>query len=181
MKILIVGGGGREHALAWKCADRPGSVIVFVAAGNAGHRTSKPNISNVDIAADDSDALVKVRRERDIDPHIVGAEGPPRKRASWTASQRRIGPARTTRAAARLEGSRHSPRNFSSVTGFRRASYATFTVADFDTDYVARSAAAAGGEADGLAAGKGVGDLRIAPVGHRDGPPSSAAASAPAR
>ena len=58
MKILIVGGGGREHALAWKCAQSPLVDHVFVAPGNAG-TALEPNVSNVDVAAEDSNALLK--------------------------------------------------------------------------------------------------------------------------
>ena len=75
MKILIVGGGGREHALAWKCAQSPRVAHVYVAPGNAG-TALEPNISNVDIAADDSEALVKFAENEDIGLTIVGPEGP---------------------------------------------------------------------------------------------------------
>jgi phosphoribosylamine--glycine ligase len=75
MKILIVGGGGREHALAWKCAQSPRVAHVFVAPGNAG-TALEPNISNVDIAADDSDALVKFAEKEGIDLTVIGPEGP---------------------------------------------------------------------------------------------------------
>src|SRR6267154_172537 len=75
MKILIIGGGGREHALAWKCARSPRVGHVFVAPGNAG-TALEPNISNVDIAADDSDALIEFAEKENIDLTVVGPEGP---------------------------------------------------------------------------------------------------------
>src|SRR5260370_17095906 len=75
MQILIGGGGGREHAFAWKCAQSPRVDHVFVAPSNAG-TALEPNISNVDIAADDSDGLVEFAGKEDIDLTIVGPEGP---------------------------------------------------------------------------------------------------------
>ena len=75
MKLLIVGGGGREHALAWKCAQSPRVRHVYVAPGNAG-TALEPKLSNVDIAADDIDGLMRFARQEAIDLTIVGPEGP---------------------------------------------------------------------------------------------------------
>src|SRR5450631_1535844 len=75
MKVMVVGGGGREHALAWKCAQSPRVAHVFVAPGNAG-TALEPNISNVDIAADHIDALLEFANREDVDFTIVGPEGP---------------------------------------------------------------------------------------------------------
>ena len=71
MKILIVGGGGREHALAWKCAQSPRVSEVFVAPGNAG-TALEPKVRNVDIPADDIDALLEFAVREDIGLTIVG-------------------------------------------------------------------------------------------------------------
>ena len=75
MKILIVGGGGREHALAWKCAQSPRVHQVFVAPGNAG-TALEPKVRNVAIPADDIDALLAFAAHEDIALTIVGPEGP---------------------------------------------------------------------------------------------------------
>ena len=78
MKVLIVGGGGREHALAWKCAQSPRVTQVFVAPGNAG-TALEPKVRNVDIAADDIDALLAFAGREDIGltihPHPTLGEG----------------------------------------------------------------------------------------------------------
>src|SRR6267154_1094403 len=155
MKILIIGGGGREHALAWKCARSPRVGHVFVAPGNAG-TALEPNISNVDIAADDSDALIEFAEKENIDLTVVGPEGPLVAGIvdRFAAANRPcFGP---TRAAARLEGSKAFAKEFLKRYRIPTASYATFTVADFDTDYVRAQRLPLVVKADGLAAGKGV-------------------------
>src|SRR5438067_195203 len=80
MKVLIVGSGGREHALAWKCLQSPRLTQLYVASGNAGTDTLRVGNStiarNVPIAAEDNAALVAFARERQIDLVIVGPEGP---------------------------------------------------------------------------------------------------------
>jgi phosphoribosylamine--glycine ligase len=155
MKILIVGGGGREHALAWKCAQSPLVGHVFVAPGNAG-TALEPNVSNVAIAAEDSHALLKFAEAEDIALTIVGPEGPLVSGiVDWFAAANRpcFGP---TRAAARLEGSKAFTKEFLRRYGIPTASYATFTSADFDADYVRAQRVPLVVKADGLAAGKGV-------------------------
>ena len=75
MQVLIIGGGGREHALAWKVAQSPRVSQVFVAPGNAG-TCLEPRTTNVDIAADDVPALLAFALREKIDLTIVGPEGP---------------------------------------------------------------------------------------------------------
>src|SRR5262245_5630260 len=105
MKILIIGGGGREHALAWKVAQPPLVTEVFVAPGNAGTAT-EPKTRNVDIAAEDLAALEAFALKESIDLTIVGPEAPlvagvvDRFQA---AGLRCFGP---VRRAAQLEGSK---------------------------------------------------------------------------
>ncbi|MDP9014396.1 MAG: phosphoribosylamine--glycine ligase, partial [Pseudomonadota bacterium] len=155
MKILIVGGGGREHALAWKCARSPRVDHVFVAPGNAG-TALEPKVGNVDIAADDIPALLDFAEREDIPLTIVGPEGPLVAGIvdRFTAANRRcFGP---TRAAARLEGSKAFTKDFLRRYAIPTASYATFTAADFDADYVRAQRLPLVVKADGLAAGKGV-------------------------
>ncbi|MDB6085335.1 MAG: phosphoribosylamine--glycine ligase, partial [Gammaproteobacteria bacterium] len=154
-KVLIVGGGGREHALAWKCAQSPAVRHVFVAPGNAG-TALEPNISNVDISADDIHGLLAFAEREDVALTIVGPEGPLVAGIvdRFTAADRPcFGP---TRAAARLEGSKAFTKEFLRRYRIPTASYATFTAADFDPDYVRAQRLPLVVKADGLAAGKGV-------------------------
>jgi phosphoribosylamine--glycine ligase len=155
MKILIVGGGGREHALAWKCAQSSRVRQVFVAPGNAG-TALEPSVSNIDIAADDIDALLRFAQSERIDLTIVGPEGPLVAGIvdRFTAAKLRcFGP---TRAAARLEGSKAFTKDFLQRYRIPTASYATFTSADFDPGYIKAQRLPLVVKADGLAAGKGV-------------------------
>src|SRR5436305_2028418 len=111
MKILIVGAGGREHALAWKCAQSRGVRHVFVAPGNAG-TALEPGVSNVDIPSGDTEALLGFAQAEGISLTIVGPEGPLVSgivdRFS-AANQACFGP---TRAAARPEGSKAYTKQF---------------------------------------------------------------------
>jgi phosphoribosylamine---glycine ligase len=155
MKILIVGGGGREHALAWKCAQSPRVHQVFVAPGNAG-TAREPKVRNVDIAADDIDAMLAFALREDIGLTIIGPEGPlvagivDRFAAAGRAC---FGP---SRAAARLEGSKAFTKDFLKRHGIPSASYATFNKDSFDPAYIRAQRLPVVVKADGLAAGKGV-------------------------
>jgi phosphoribosylamine--glycine ligase len=155
MKILIVGGGGREHALAWKCASSPRVQHVFVAPGNAG-TASEPKVSNADIAADNIDGLLGFAVGQGIDLTIIGPEGPlvagivDRFQA---ANQRCFGP---SRASARLEGSKAFTKDFLTRHRIPTASFAIFTAANFNESYVRAQRLPLVIKADGLAAGKGV-------------------------
>ena len=155
MKILIVGGGGREHALAWKCAQSPRVQHVFVAPGNAG-TALESKVSNLDIAADDIDALLRFSIEKDVELTIIGPEGPlvagivDRFAA---AGRRCLGP---SRKAARLEGSKAFTKDFLRRHRIPSAGFATFTAANFDAAYVRAQRLPLVIKADGLAAGKGV-------------------------
>jgi len=155
MKILIVGGGGREHALAWKCAHSSRVHEVFVAPGNAG-TALEPKVSNVDIPADDIDALLKFATREDIALTIVGPEGPLVAGIvdRFTAAGRAcFGP---SRAAARLEGSKAFTKDFLERHRIPTASYATFNKDTFDPAYIRAQRLPVVVKADGLAAGKGV-------------------------
>jgi phosphoribosylamine--glycine ligase len=155
MKILIVGGGGREHALAWKCAQSPRVQHVFVAPGNAG-TALESNVSNIDIAADDIEALLRFAIEEDVELTIIGPEVPlvagivDRFAA---AGRRCFGPSRN---AARLEGSKAFTKEFLQRHRIPTAGFATFGAADFDEAYVRAQRLPLVVKADGLAAGKGV-------------------------
>jgi phosphoribosylamine--glycine ligase len=155
MKVLVIGGGGREHALAWKCAQSARVARVFVAPGNAG-TALEPKLVNVDIPATDIDRLLDFAERERIDLTIVGPEGPlvdgvvDRFAAAGRAC---FGP---TRAAARLEGSKAHTKEFLKRHRIPSAAYATFTASDFDPAYVRAQRLPIVVKADGLAAGKGV-------------------------
>jgi phosphoribosylamine--glycine ligase len=155
MKILIVGGGGREHALAWKCAQSPRVDQVFVAPGNAG-TALEPKVRNIDIASDDIEALLAFAVAGDIGLTIIGPEGPlvagvvDRFAAAGRAC---FGP---SKAAARLEGSKAFTKDFLKRHGIPTAGYAAFTAGTFDPAYIEAQRLPIVVKADGLAAGKGV-------------------------
>jgi|TARA_B100000700_G_scaffold30303_2_gene29180 phosphoribosylamine--glycine ligase len=155
MKVLIIGGGGREHALAWKAAQSSRVEEVFVAPGNAGTaRESK--LTNLAIAADDLDALVAFARDNAIELTIVGPEAPlvigvvDRFRE---AGLKCFGP---TAGAAQLEGSKAFTKDFLARHAIPTGDYATFAEVDAALEYLASHPAPIVIKADGLAAGKGV-------------------------
>ena len=155
MNILIVGGGGREHALAWKAAQSPGADTVYVAPGNAG-TAQEPGVENVDIDAGDIKALLAFALGNDIGLTIVGPELPlvagivDRFTA---AGQRCFGP---SAGAAQLEGSKTFAKDFLQHHDIPTAAYAVFTGTDEAVAYIRKQGAPIVVKADGLAAGKGV-------------------------
>jgi phosphoribosylamine--glycine ligase len=155
MKVLIIGSGGREHALAWKAAQSPRVTEVHVAPGNAGTML-EPRVRNIAIAAEDIEALVRHSRAEQIDLTIVGPEGPLVLGvcdAFAAAGLRCFGP---SRRAAQLEGSKAFTKEFLKRHGIPTAAYASFTRDDFDPDWVRSQRVPLVVKADGLAAGKGV-------------------------
>jgi phosphoribosylamine--glycine ligase len=155
MKVLIIGSGGREHALAWKVAQSPRVTEVHVAPGNAG-TALEPDVRNVAIAAEDIDALVSYARQEQIGLTIVGPEGPLVLGvcdAFAAAGLRCFGP---SRRAAQLEGSKAFTKEFLKRHDIPTAAYAAFARDDFDPDWVRSQRAPLVVKADGLAAGKGV-------------------------
>ena len=155
MKVLIIGGGGREHALAWKVAQSSRVSEVLVAPGNAGTAT-EPKCRNVATAAEDVAGLVALARDEDVGLTIVGPEAPLVDGvvdAFAAAGLRCFGP---RRAAARLEGSKSFTKEFLARHGIPTAGYARFTRQDFDPAFVRGRRPPIVVKADGLAAGKGV-------------------------
>ena len=155
MNILIIGGGGREHALAWKVAQSPQADTVFVAPGNAG-TAHESGVRNVPIDAGDIEALVAFAGENAIGLTIVGPEVPLVAGVvdRFTAAGLRcFGP---TRAAAQLEGSKTFSKDFLARHGIPTARYAAFTRVSEAVDYIRAQGAPIVVKADGLAAGKGV-------------------------
>jgi phosphoribosylamine---glycine ligase len=155
MKVLIVGGGGREHALAWKCAQSARVETVFVAPGNAG-TALEPKIRNIDIAAGDIEALVEFAGRERIGLTIIGPEAPLVAGIVDRFGEEDLACFGPSRAAARLEGSKAYTKAFLERYRIPTASYATFTAADFDPAYVLAQRLPLVVKADGLAAGKGV-------------------------
>ena len=155
MKVLVIGGGGREHALAWKAAQSPGVERVFVAPGNAG-TAHEPGVENVSIAADDVDALVAFARDNGVGLTIVGPEAPlviGVVDAFQQAGLRCFGP---SRGAAQLEGSKSFTKDFLARHAIPTADYRTFTEVEPALAYLRERGAPIVVKADGLAAGKGV-------------------------
>ena len=155
MQVLIVGGGGREHALAWKCAQSAQVTQVFVAPGNAG-TALEPKLTNVDIAADDVMALKQFAQDNAVDLTIVGPEVPLVKGIvdEFTAAGLKcFGP---TRLAAQLEGSKSFCKDFLARYSIPTAAYQTFEQAEPAIAYIRERGAPIVVKADGLAAGKGV-------------------------
>ena len=155
MKILVVGGGGREHALAWKAAQSPLAKQVFVAPGNAGTALDK-SLTNIDIGAEDIAALLAFAQTESIDLTIVGPEAPLVNGIVDEFEQadlRIFGP---SAAAAQLEGSKTFTKDFLRRHQIPSASYQSFTEIDPAIDYVKQQGTPIVIKADGLAAGKGV-------------------------
>jgi phosphoribosylamine---glycine ligase len=155
MKVLVVGGGGREHALAWKLAQSPRVTQVLVAPGNAGTAT-EARCRNVPIAAEDIPALLRLAREEGVGLTVVGPEGPLAGGivdAFTDAGLRCFGP---TRQAAQLESSKAFAKDFLARHRIPTAQYRVHTeLAPALADIEARGAPIVI-KADGLAAGKGV-------------------------
>jgi phosphoribosylamine---glycine ligase len=155
MKVLIVGGGGREHALAWKCAAAARVAEVLVAPGNAG-TMAEPKVRNVDIGADDLERLVALAARERVDLTIVGPEGPLVAGivdVFATAGLACFGP---SRRCAQLEGSKAFSKEFLVRHGIPSARSRTFTRASFDPAWLRRQRLPLVVKASGLAAGKGV-------------------------
>jgi phosphoribosylamine--glycine ligase len=155
MKVLIVGSGGREHALAWKCAQSPRVSEVLVAPGNGGTAT-EPRVRNVDVAAEDVPGLVALAKQERVGLTIIGPEAPlviGVVDAFQAAGLRCFGP---LRAAAQLEGSKAYTKEFLKRHGIPTAAYATFTRDSFDPAWVRAQRTPVVVKASGLAAGKGV-------------------------
>jgi phosphoribosylamine--glycine ligase len=155
MNILIIGGGGREHALAWKAAQSPLAEQVYVAPGNAG-TALEPKLENLEIAADDIDGLLAAALQKQIGLTIVGPEAPLVAGIvdRFTAAGLKcFGP---SRGAAQLEGSKAFTKAFLQRHQIPTAAYATFSEVGPALAYLQQTGVPIVIKADGLAAGKGV-------------------------
>jgi len=154
-QVLVIGGGGREHALAWKCARSASVSHVFVAPGNAGTAT-EPELENVAIQADDLTGLLEFARESDIDLTIVGPEVPLVAGIVDLFQQAGLPIFGPTRAAAQLEGSKAFSKDFLQRHRIPTAAYQVFTEIGPAHAYIRQQGTPIVVKADGLAAGKGV-------------------------
>lgn len=155
MNVLVIGGGGREHALSWKAAQSTLVKTVFVAPGNAGTAT-ETGLQNVDIAATDIDGLLNFAQQNQVGLTIVGPEAPLVAGvvdAFEAAGQPIFGP---SQAAAQLEGSKAFTKDFLARHAIPTADYQNFTEIEPALAYVQEKGAPIVVKADGLAAGKGV-------------------------
>ena len=155
MKVLVVGGGGREHALAWKIAQSGRVNEVLVAPGNAG-TALEPKMRNLPIAAEEVDALAAYAQEQGIELTVVGPEAPLSRGIVdkfRAAGLKCFGP---TQQAAQLESSKAFAKDFLARHQISTAAYANFTEIEPAIAYIRQQGAPIVVKADGLAAGKGV-------------------------
>lgn len=155
MKVLVIGNGGREHALAWKLAQSPQVTEVLVAPGNSG-TALEPKVRNVAIAADHIADLVQMAQDEGVALTVVGPEAPlvlGVVDAFRAAGLRCFGP---TQQAAQLEGSKAFTKDFLARHNIPTASYGNFTDIAEAEAYIHKQGAPIVIKADGLAAGKGV-------------------------
>ena len=153
MKLLVIGSGGREHALAWRLAQSPKVNTVYVAPGNAGTAT-EPKLLN--LAVTDHQQLIAFCREQQIAFTVVGPEAPLAAGIvdKFTAAGLAVfGP---SQYCAQLESSKDFAKAFMARTGIPTAAYQTFTDAEAAHQYISQKGAPIVIKADGLAAGKGV-------------------------
>jgi len=155
MKILVIGGGGREHALAWKAAQSVKVSEVFVAPGNAG-TTTEPKLTNINISAEDNQALLEFAKKENIALTIVGPEAPLVSGIVDLFQQHQLNIFGPSQAAAQLEGSKTFTKDFLARHNIPTAAYESFTETDKACAYLDKVGVPIVIKADGLAAGKGV-------------------------
>ena len=155
MKVLVIGGGGREHALAWKAAQSPLVKQVFVAPGNAGTALEK-HIENIDVGAEDIPALLDFAKNNQIDLTIVGPEAALVNGIVDVFTDNGLKIFGPTKAAAQLEGSKAFTKDFLERHQIPTAFYGNFTEIEPAIEYIKEKGAPIVIKADGLAAGKGV-------------------------
>ena len=155
MKILLIGNGGREHALAWKLAQASKVDTVYVAPGNAGTELEN-KIQNVSIASDDLKGLLEFALENSIDLTVVGPEAPLVAGVVDLFNDNNLKCFGPSKGAAQLEGSKAFSKDFFARHHIPTAKYANFTDTEKAIAYIQQEGAPIVVKADGLAAGKGV-------------------------
>ena len=163
MKLLVIGSGGREHALAWRLAKSSGLQKIFVAPGNAG-TVGEPEIENVNIS--DPQALADFAEQQGVHLTVVGPEAPLAAGVVNVFRARGLKIFGPTREAAQLESSKDFAKRFMARHGIPTAAFATFTDATEAHAYVEQQGAPIVIKADGLAAGKGVVVAMTLPEAH---------------
>lgn len=153
MKILVIGSGGREHALAWKLAQSPRAPILYCAPGNAGMARLAQCIP---IPSDDISALVSFAKEKQMDLTVVGPELPLTLGLVDAFREEGISVVGPTRAAARIEASKVFAKDFMQRHRIPTAPARVFSEPDAAMDYIRQHGAPLVVKVDGLAAGKGV-------------------------
>lgn len=155
MKVLVIGNGGREHALAWKAAQSPSVEEVFVAPGNPG-TAAEAKITNIDISVSDLTGLADFARNNNIDLTIVGPEAPLVDGVVDVFKAQGLKIFGPSREAAQLEGSKSFTKDFLARNNIPTARYRNFTEIEPALAYIDELGAPVVVKADGLAAGKGV-------------------------
>ncbi|WP_250461437.1 phosphoribosylamine--glycine ligase [Microbulbifer litoralis] len=155
MNVLVIGAGGREHALAWKAAQNPAVDTVFVAPGNAG-TAREPKLKNVAIGVDNFSALTDFAEENGVELTIVGPEAPLVDGIVDFFNSRGLAIFGPSKAAAQLEGSKAFTKDFLERHRIPTADYRNFTEVEPALAYIREKGAPIVVKADGLAAGKGV-------------------------
>ncbi|MCK5726712.1 MAG: phosphoribosylamine--glycine ligase [Thiotrichaceae bacterium] len=155
MDILVIGNGGREHALAWKLAQSPKAGKVYVAPGNAG-TALEDHLINLDIAANDIDSLLTFAQDNKIGLTVVGPEAPLVEGIVNRFSKQGLRCFGPTQGAAQLEGSKAFTKDFLARHNIPTAAYGNFTDIAEAVAYIKQQGAPIVIKADGLAAGKGV-------------------------
>jgi len=155
MKVLVIGSGGREHAIAWQCARFSEVHHIFVAPGNAGSALEN-KVSNVEIGSEDIPALIDFAKKKSIDITIVGPEAPLVMGIVDDFRDQGLAIFGPTKLAAQLEGSKAFCKDFLYRNNIPTAFYKTFTEVEKAKLYVKEKGTPIVIKADGLAAGKGV-------------------------
>jgi phosphoribosylamine--glycine ligase len=155
MNVLVVGSGGREHALAWKAAQSAGVETVYVAPGNAG-TAAEAGIENLPIAVDDFTGLADFARDNAVGLTIIGPEAPLVDGIVDYFSERGLRCFGPSAAAAQLEGSKAFTKDFLARQNIPSGAYANFSELEPALAYLREQGAPIVVKADGLAAGKGV-------------------------
>ena len=155
MKVLVIGSGGREHALAWKCAQSTDVGEVLVAPGNAG-TALEATVRNVDVSSDDIEALARLAQSENVGLTIVGPEAPLVAGIVDRFTELGLPCFGPSAAAAQLEGSKAFSKDFLARYDIPTAAYQNFSELDAALAYIRQQGAPIVVKADGLAAGKGV-------------------------
>ena len=155
MKVLVVGNGGREHALAWKLLQSPQVESCICTPGNGGTATLK-GCQNIAVSVDDFDSIARIAQERKIDLVVVGPELPLSLGITDRLQRDKIKVFGPTQEGAQIEASKSWAKTLMEEAGVLTAKSATFTEAETAKIYIAQQGAPIVVKADGLAAGKGV-------------------------